>query len=343
MSTFMVPTAATTTNCSVLALGELLALTIAGREPDEKIQFTAEGARLRWLEEGALEVTPAAGRDVGLDLVLSAGVHGCEIVPIELLDRLVRGIASSKIQPRARLLLLFCNPPAMRRGARLVAQDLNRLFCAAHAAGPSDEAQRASRLEMLVSRFFRAPGRRRWHFDLHSAMRASKFPQFAVCPWVAGREISTEGLRCLQQAAVEAVLLQEKPSTTFSAHTATRHDAQAFTLELAEASSSAWPDCLGEFLQAAQCWIEATEPQKRSVKPLMKFRLAREIIKRSEQFVLRLPADIENFMPLSPGTLLAEDENDVLWVVEEQEARILFPLASVAIGERAGLIVVPLG
>lgn len=74
----------------------------------------------------------------------------------------------------------------------------------------------------------------------------------------------------------------------------------------------------------------------------MKFRLAREIIKRSEQFVLRLPAGIDNFTPVSPGTLLAEDGDEVRWVVEELGARILFPMASVAIGERAGLIVVPL-
>ena len=58
---------------------------------------------------------------------------------------------------------------------------------------------------------------------------------------------------------------------------------------------------------------------------------------------MRLPADIENFTELPLGTLLAEDEGGVRWVVEERDARILFPLADVAIGERAGLIVVPFG
>ncbi|MFL9812432.1 succinylglutamate desuccinylase [Stutzerimonas sp. VN223-3] len=327
----------------MLSLGGLLELTLAGREPLEKVQWTTDGAKLRWLGEGALEVTPAAGRDAGLDLVLSAGVHGCEIIPIELLDRLVQAIGSGEICPRVRLLLLFCNVPAMRQGVRLIGRDLNRLFCGAHEDDSSEEARRASQLEALVAGFFHDPDRRRWHYDLHSAMRASKLPQFAVCPWVAGREVSEESLQRLQHAAVDAVLLQEKPSSTFSAHTAIRHGAEAFTLEVAEAPGGVWPDCLGEFLQAAQCWIEATEPsQKRPVRPLMKFRLAREIIKRSEQFVLRLPAGIDNFTPVSPGTLLAEDGDEVRWVVEELSARILFPMASVAIGERAGLIVVPL-
>lgn len=42
----------------MLALGKLLELTLAGREPAEKTQLTVEGVRMRWLSEGALEVRP---------------------------------------------------------------------------------------------------------------------------------------------------------------------------------------------------------------------------------------------------------------------------------------------
>ncbi len=340
---YMAPTVITTIDDTVtVALGRLLELTLAGREPEQREQFTAEGVRLQWLGEGALEVTPAPGRDAGLDLVLSAGVHGCELVPIRLLDDLIRAIGRSEIRPRARLLLLLCNPPAMRQGVRRIGQDLNRLFCGKHAGIVSDEARRAARLEAWVAEFFREPNRRRWHYDLHSAMRASKLPQFAVCPWMPDREASSESLMRLRHAAVDAVLLQEKPSATFSAHTATRHGAEAFTLEMAEAPDGTWPKCLDDFLQAARQWIEVDSPaQTKPVRPLRTFRLAREMIKRSEAFVLRLPADIENFTALPPGTLLAEDEGGVRWIAEEPDAHILFPLADVAIGERAGLIVVP--
>lgn len=333
----------TTDDAEMLALGRLLALTVAGQVPVERVQFTNDGARLQWLGEGALEVTPANGQDTGLDLVLSAGVHGCELIPIELLDRLIQAIGRNEIRPRARLLLLFCNPPAMRQGVRRIGSDLNRLFCGKHAHNLSDEASRAAQLEAWVAQFFTESGRRRWHYDLHSAMRASKLPQFAICPWVPDREVSTDSMLRLRQAAVDAVLVQEKPSGTFSAHTATRHGAEAFTLEMAEATEGAWPDCLDEFLQAAHHWIEAAPSgQVHMQQPPKAFRLSREIIKRSERFALRLPTDIENFTALPIGTLLAEDEG-VRWVVEEPDAHILFPLADVAIGERAGLIVVPRG
>ena len=326
----------------MLALGNLLALTLSGREPDERVQLTADGARLEWLGEGILEVSPPFGRDAGLDLVLSAGVHGCEVIPIMLLDRLIQAIARGDISPRSRLLLMFCNPPAMRQAVRRVGQDLNRLFCGKHAGGSSDEALRAAQLEAAVAAFFHESGRRSWHYDLHSAMRASQLPQFAISPWVPDREMSSDSLARLQHAGVDALLIQEMPSGTFSAHTATQHGAESFTLEMAEAPETSWPGCLDDFLQAARGWIEAIEPVPAgALRPLMKFRLAREIIKHSEGFALRLPEDIENFTPIAPGQLLAEDADGTQWVVEEQEARILFPMADVAIGERAGLIVVP--
>lgn len=326
----------------MLALGNLLALTLGGRAPDERVQYTADGSRLEWLEEGILQVSPPIGRDAGLDLVLSAGVHGCEVIPIMLLDRLIQAIARGEIRPRARLLLMFCNPPAMRQKVRRVGQDLNRLFCGRHAGGSSDEALRAAQLEAAVAAFFHEPARCRWHYDLHSAMRASTLPQFAISPWVPYREISQASLTRLQQAGVDALLIQETPSGTFSAHTATHHGAEAFTLEMAEAPEATWPSCLGDFIRAAREWMEAAEPAPLgTLRPLLKFRLAREIIKHSEGFALRLPEDVENFTSIVPGQLLAEDMDGTRWVVEEQDARILFPMADVAIGERAGLIVVP--
>ena len=62
----------------MLSLGKLLDLTLVGREPAEKTQTTVQGVRLRWLAEGALEVRPPESQDNGLDVLLSAGIHGNE-------------------------------------------------------------------------------------------------------------------------------------------------------------------------------------------------------------------------------------------------------------------------
>ncbi|MES2821296.1 MAG: succinylglutamate desuccinylase [Pseudomonadota bacterium] len=329
----------------MLALGKLLELTLAGHEPASKLQLTPEGARLRWLAEGALEVTPPAGLDNGQDLLLSAGIHGNETGPIELLDRLLRGIARGTLKPRARLLFLLGNPEAMRRGERYIDQDINRLFNGQHELSSGFEALRACELEHLAAAFFAKPERQRLHYDLHTAIRASKIEQFALYPWSAGRCHSRRELARLREAGIEAVLLQSKTSITFSAYTYAQLQAEAFTLELGKARAFGQNQGVNlERLEARlECLIEGREPepQATNLEGLQLFAVAREVIKRSDEFVLHLPADIENFSELPLDYLLAEDQGGSRWTIEEAGARIIFPNPKVRNGLRAAILIVP--
>ncbi|WP_439859111.1 succinylglutamate desuccinylase [Pseudomonas sp. MBLB4136] len=331
----------------MLALGKLLELTLAGHEPAAKLQLTPEGARLRWLAEGALEVTPPVASDSGLDLLLSAGIHGNETAPIELLDRLLHGIARGELKPRARMLFLLGNPPAIRQGERYVEQDINRLFNGHHEMSAGFEAMRACELEHLAAAFFSQPGRTRLHYDLHTAIRGSKIEQFALYPFQEGRARSKRELARLNAAGVEAVLLHNKSSITFSAYTYSQLGAEAFTLELGKARA------FGQNQEVNLDRLEAhlhriiegreseQEEQNAELGDLQLFAVAREIIKHSDGFRLHLPADIENFSELPVGYLLAEDLSDTRWVVEEQGARIIFPNPRVKNGLRAGILIVP--
>ncbi|MGX5220092.1 succinylglutamate desuccinylase [Pseudomonas segetis] len=328
----------------MLALGKLLELTLAGREPATKIQVTTEGTRLRWLAEGALEVTPPAGKDNGLDLLLSAGVHGNETAPIELLDRLLHGIARGEIKPRVRILILFGNPQAIRQGERYVEQDLNRLFNGRHEQAEGFEAIRASELEHLASAFFREPERSRLHYDLHTAIRGSKIEQFAIYPWAEGRSHSQRELQRLNAGGIDAVLLQRKGSITFSAFTYETLNAEAFTLELGKARAFGENQLVNlDLLEARiQQIIEGQEPEDEPVglDGLQVFRVSREVIKRSDAFKLHLPDDIENFSELPLGYLLAEDAGGATWVIEKGE-RVIFPNPAVKNGLRAAILIVP--
>ena len=342
----------------MLALGKLLELTLAGYEPAAKIQLTSEGARLRWLAEGALEITPPEGLDNGLDLLLSAGIHGNETAPIELLDRLLRGIARNELKPRARILFLFGNPDAMRRGERYLEQDINRLFNGRHEQYTGVEAIRACDLEHLAATFFSKPGRTRLHYDLHTAIRASKIEQFALYPWQEGRPRSQRELARLQAAGIEAVLLHNKSSITFSAYTYSQLGVEAFTLELGKARPFGQNEAVNLDLleQSLRDLIEDREIDGRDAAGteaggdktpgnglgnMQLFAVAREIIKRSDEFQMHLPADIENFSELPIGYLLAEDLAGTRWVVDEPGARIIFPNPKVKNGLRAGILIVP--
>ena len=328
----------------MLALGKLLELTLAGREPAEKTQMTVEGVRLRWLAEGALEVRPPEARDIGLDVLLSAGIHGNETAPIELLDELLHGIARGDVKPRARLLFLFGNPEAIRRGERYLEQDVNRLFNGRHELSSGAEALRACELERLAATFFSVPGRTRLHYDLHTAIRGSKIEQFALYPYKDGRQHSRRELARLRAAGMDAVLLQSKTSITFTAYTYEQLDAESFTLELGKARPFGQNDQVNlKSLETRLVQIiEGREPeQPEGLDGLQLFSVGREIIKHSDSFHLHLPADIENFSELSKGYLLAEDLAGMRWVVEEDGARIIFPNPKVKNGLRAGILIVP--
>jgi succinylglutamate desuccinylase len=328
----------------MLALGKLLELTLAGDEPAEKTQLTVEGVRLRWLAEGALEVTPPESRDNGTDLLLSAGIHGNETAPIELLDELIQSIARGELKPRARLLFLFGNPEAMRRGERYVEQDVNRLFNGRHEQSSGAEALRAGELERLASGFFSEPDRDRLHYDLHTAIRGSKIEQFALYPWKEGRRHSRRELVRLHGAGMEAVLLQNKPSIVFSAYTYDQLGAESFTLELGKARPFGQNQSvnLAPLRTLLSNLIRGTEPLVGDeIDGLKLFSVAREIIKRSDAFTLNLPNDVENFTVLEKGFVLAEDASSSRWVVEEEGARIIFPNPNVKNGLRAGILIVP--
>ena len=329
----------------MLALGKLLELTLTGREPAQKTQLTVDGVRLRWLAEGALEVRPPEARDNGMSVLLSAGIHGNETAPIELLDRLIHAIARGELKPRARILFLFGNPAAMRRGERYVEEDLNRLFNGRHESSSGPEALRACELEHLAETFFNAPERTRLHFDLHTAIRGSKIEQFALYPFKEGRKHSRDQLARLRAAGMEAVLLQNKPSIVFSAYTYDQLGAEAFTLELGKARPFGHNDGVNvERLELRlQQIIEGTEPslEGASLDGLQLFSVAREVIKQTDLFLMHLPADIENFSELPKGYLLAQDTSKTRWVIEEEGARIIFPNPKVKNGLRAGMIIEP--
>lgn len=78
-------------------LDDFLAFTLAGQAPDARKGACAGGAvRYAWHGEGLLELSPAVAASraaAPASLRVSAGVHGDETAPIELLSMMVRDLA----------------------------------------------------------------------------------------------------------------------------------------------------------------------------------------------------------------------------------------------------------
>ena len=302
------------------------------------------GATLAPAGRGMLMLTPAVPAMPSVDVLLSVGIHGNETAPVEVVCAIVADIAAGRLLLARRVLLQFGNPTALQAGERYLDYDLNRLFDGAGSrqAG-SREAVRAVELEQAARAFFAASTGDRLHLDLHTAIRGSVFERFAIQPYLHERPPLRARLGWLAQAGIEAVLLHSAPSATYSYFTSRRLGADALTLELGKARPFGCNDLqrfagIDRALRDLLGGRSDGRAAESALPPL--FRASYDIVKYSEAFRLHLADAVENFTPLHPGQLIAED-GERRWVAGEQGERILFPNPAVQNGLRAGIVVVP--
>ena len=325
-------------------LDDFLAFTLAGEAPAERDGVCAGGAvRWQWLGDGLLAFEPdAADAAARASVLVSAGVHGDETAPIELLSMLVRDLAAGALPLACRLLVVLGNVPAMRAGERYLDDDLNRLFSGRHAQVPaSREAPRAAQLEAAASAFFGAApaGSARWHIDMHTAIRASVFEQFALLPHT-GTPPTRAMVEWLGDARIAAVLLHTAKGNTYSHFTAEHCGALACTLELGKVRPFGQND-LTRFApadRAVRKLVSGGRAEGGATLPRV-FTVIDQITKQSDALELFVAADVANFTAFTRGTVLAQD-GDYRYTVKHDEERIVFPNPTVKPGLRAGLLVV---
>lgn len=304
------------------------------------------GARVYTRENGIIELWPGEPPESGPReaLILSAGIHGNETAPIEILDRLLTELLEERWRLACPALLILGNPPAMRAGTRFVDTNLNRLFNGAHQKPEHrglPEAGRAALLEHHCRAFIRLQMSPTNHYDLHTAIRPSKREKFAVYPYLPDRKVPPEQLAFLTEAGIGTLLLQHSRANTFSAFTA-ELGAESFTLELGKVMPfgendlrrfQAITDALRRRLSGAMLPV-------RGSKSVEVFRVVHEIINSGEDFRLLVPDDAANFTGYPSGTLIWENAQAGYRVGNRPEF-IVFPNRDVPVGQRAGLMIRP--
>lgn len=290
-------------------------------------------------ERGVLEVVPATQSEETKSIILSCGIHGDETAPMELVDKIVDDIFSGFQPLEHRCLFIIAHPEATNQHTRFVEENLNRLFDE-RAHNPTKEVAIADNLKVIVNRFYAGVEEHlRWHLDLHCAIRGSKHYTFAVSPKtrhpVRGREL----FDFLSSGHIEAVLLSNAPSSTFSWFSAENYAAQALTLELGQVARIGENNLekLIAFDLAMRDLIGGTQAEHLP-KATKMYRVSRTLVRLHEEFDFLFDDDVENFTTFKHGEVFGRDGDKPLMAKNDDEA-IVFPNRRVAVGQRAALMV----
>lgn len=317
-----------------LAMGEQACPSISVALPNE--------ARLKRRDTGLLHYQPPEEASPKSALVLSAGIHGNETAPIELLNALVNDLLQGRLTPRIPLLLILGNPPAMVAGERFIEHNLNRLFCTAWQDYPDCyETRRAGQLESVCQEFADGTSLPLKHYDLHTAIRPSRREKFALYPYVEGRQVPDTELDFLTDAGIGTVLVQHRPATTFSGFSAGCLGAKSFTLELGKVHPFGHNDLkrLDRLRSALIDLLEQRLPAKAAGphRPEI-FQVVHEVINTGKGFRFHVADDVANFTEYAPGTLIWEDA-DTEYRVGDQPEAVIFPNPEVPVGHRVALMI----
>lgn len=320
---------------------DLLAMTLSGDPVAEPCGHT-ETLDWQWRGEGILELSPRQPCETAV--VISAGVHGNETAPIELLNQLVDDLLSGARPLTVRLLVLLGNPPSMRINQRYVEADMNRMFGGRHARyKPNDETRRAQELEQVMALFYRsasaAGATQRFHYDLHTAIRGSQHVRFGLLPFQP-RQQGKVMLEWLDAAGLDALVHHRSPGGTFTHFSSEVFQADSCTLELGKASPFGSNDHaqFSGVRRALETLVSGeTLPEREADSPLLHYRVVQDVIRSKEDFQLFVPGDALNFTAFKKGFVIAQERGKT-YRVEAEEEVVLFPNPNVAMGLRAGLM-----
>ncbi|WP_051971883.1 succinylglutamate desuccinylase [Massilia sp. 9096] len=305
-------------------------------------RFTQAGFAVGLPAKGILTVKAAQPDAARASVLVSVGVHGDETGPIEMAAHALDALARAPEALAVDLMLCVGSIDAIAVGKRFIDADLNRMFrdVRGDLAG-TFEAARADAIIAATRDFFDGSGPARWHLDLHTAIRASRYPKFAIVPQLIEVQARERLIGWLGQAGIEAVIMNPASAGTYSWWTAQQHGAAASTVELGRIGTLGQND-LSQFADAARALdalLRGHAPAAGQVAKPLVFDTAQSLTKLSDAFTMSFGRDTENFTPLKKGDIIATD-GDTVYTVQHDEELVVFPNPDVRVGLRAGIMVV---
>ena len=304
-------------------------------------RFAIAGFAVAQPASGVLTVkaaTPGADRP---SVLVSVGVHGDETGPIEMVAWLVEALSRTPEALAVDLMLCVGNIDAIRSAKRFIDADLNRMFRAERGSlAGTFEAARADVLIDVTRAFFEGSGPQRWHLDLHTAIRPSHYPMFAIVPELIEDRARDTLIAWMGEAGIQAIIMNPASAGTYSYFTSEHLGAAGSTVELGRVGTLGQND-LSQFTDASKALARLLrgQPAGEAKAAPHVFATARSIMKLSDAFSMRVGRETWNFTSMKRGEVIASD-GDTVYTVEHDEELVVFPNPDVRVGLRAGIMVV---
>jgi succinylglutamate desuccinylase len=304
-------------------------------------RFGEAGLKVGLPAPGIMTVKAATPDPARASVLVSVGVHGDETGPIEMVAHAIEAISREPGRLAVDLMLCVGNIDAIAAGKRFIDADLNRMFRAERGAlAGTAEAARADAMIAATRAFFEGTGPVRWHLDLHTAIRASHYPMFAIVPDLIAEEPRRKLVDWLGQGGIQAIIMNPKSAGTYSYYSAEHHGAAGSTVELGRVGTLGQND-LAQFAgvsRALDGLLRGVQLPAPAARPHV-FKVAQEVLKLSDDFRMGFGRETQNFTALKRGDVIATDGETVYTVFHEEEL-VVFPNPDVRVGLRAGLMVV---
>lgn len=305
--------------------------------------FAAAGFTVRLPARGILQIAAAGSPTHRKSVLISVGIHGDETGPIEMLAHLLDDLAATPQALGVDLMLVVGNLDAIAQCKRFVDADMNRMFRAER--GELQSAVEAARADIVMretAAFFENAGVERWHLDLHTAIRPSHYPTFAIVPELIADAPRKALIDWLAEAKIGAVIMNPKSAGTYSYYTSERFGAAGSTVELGRIGALGQND-LNLLAASSAALNRLIRCQPASVIDQQDtphiFKVAQEIVKLSAAFRMAFDKTTQNFTAMQAGGVIASD-GDTVYSVGAAEEFVVFPNPDVRVGQRAGLMVV---
>ena len=302
----------------------------------------SNGVTVKSSRVGILEFSKEAHENPKKAFIYSCGIHGNETAPIEIINNIVRDIASGELPQSYPLLIIFGHIEAMKQGKRFIQDNLNRMF-SDHYKNYRDndlETARAMIIQDSIREFFdKYRGCEKIHYDLHTAIRPSRYQKFAIYPYLEQNNYSKNQLQIFSSMGIEAVVIQHKPASTLSYFSSSNFFAHSFTLELGKVEKFG-DNNVEDFVDVQRVLRELISDQYchgELVLPKI-FLVKKELVRNCVEYVFNISDETANFTRLDVGKIISQDKVDT-YVVGSDEERIIFPNGDVKVGQRSGLVI----